>query len=49
VLIGCDARRVPPSQFDPPFDQLLATAQAVSLARPEVAAAYELATRVLQL
>lgn len=25
-----------PSQFDPPFDQLLATAEAVSLARPEV-------------
>ena len=25
-----------PTQFDPPFDQLLATAQAVALARPEV-------------
>jgi hypothetical protein len=27
---------MPPSAVDPPFDQLLATAEAVALARPEV-------------
>jgi hypothetical protein len=37
---------MPPSSFDPPFDQLLATAEAVAQARPEVD--LELAREVFQ-
>jgi len=34
--VPCEARGMPPSTVQPPYDQFLATAEAVALERPEV-------------